>query len=38
MMMEDPPRRGSGLKLYTNAYKLKEVQLLIEALDKNFSI
>lgn len=29
---------GSGLKLYTNGYKLKEVKLLIEALDKNFSI
>ena len=29
---------GSGLKLHTNAFTLEELNLLIEALNKNFSI
>lgn len=36
--MDDGSFTGSGLKLYTNAFSLNELNLLIEALDKNFSI
>ena len=36
--MEDGSFTGSGLNLHTNAFSLKELNLLIEALDKNFSI
>jgi hypothetical protein len=36
--MDDGGFTGSGLKLSTNAYSLQEVNLLIAALDKNFSI
>ena len=36
--MDDGGFTGSGLKLYTNAYTLAELNLLIEALDKNFDI
>jgi LAGLIDADG DNA endonuclease family len=32
------PATGSGLKLYTNAFTLEELNLLIEALNDNFSI
>ena len=37
-IMDDGSFTGSGLKLHTNAFSLKELNLLIEALDKNFSI
>ena len=37
-IMDDGGFTGSGLKLYTNAYTLAELNLLIEALDKNFDI
>lgn len=36
--MDDGSFTGSGLKLYTNAFTLEELNLLIEALNKNFSI
>jgi hypothetical protein len=36
--MDDGGFTGSGLKLFTNAYNLEEINLLIDALDKNFSI
>jgi hypothetical protein len=36
--MDDGSFTGSGLKLHTNAFTLEELNLLIEALNKNFSI
>jgi hypothetical protein len=36
--MDDGSFTGSGLKLHTNAFSLEELNLLIEALEKNFSI
>jgi len=36
--MDDGSFTGSGLKLHTNAFSLEELNLLIKALDKNFSI
>ena len=36
--MDDGGFTGSGLKLYTNAFSQNELQLLVEALSKNFSI
>jgi hypothetical protein len=35
---DDGSFTGSGLKLHTNAFSLEELNLLIKALDKNFSI
>ena len=37
-IMDDGGFTGSGLKLYTNAFSQNELQLLVEALSKNFSI
>jgi LAGLIDADG DNA endonuclease family len=37
-IMDDGSFTGSGLKLHTNAFSLEELNLLIQALDKNFSI
>jgi len=37
-IMDDGSFTGSGLKLHTNAFTLEELNLLIEALNKNFSI
>lgn len=37
-IMDDGSFTGSGLKLHTNAFSLEELNLLIKALDKNFSI
>jgi hypothetical protein len=37
-IQDDGSFTGSGLKLYTNAFTLEELNLLIEALNKNFSI
>ena len=36
--MDDGGFTRNGLKLYTNAYTLKEIEILIKAIDKNFSI
>jgi LAGLIDADG DNA endonuclease family len=36
--MDDGTYTGAGIKLYTNAYTLEEVKLLITALKKNFNI
>lgn len=36
--MDDGSFTGNGLKLHTNAFTLEELNLLIEALNKNFSI
>jgi len=36
--MDDGSFTGSGLNLHTNAFSLEELNLLIKALDKNFSI
>lgn len=36
--MDDGSFTGSGIKLHTNAFTLEELNLLIEALNKNFSI
>jgi hypothetical protein len=36
-IMDDGSFTGSGLKLHTNAFSLEELNLLIKALDKNFS-
>ena len=36
--MVDAGFTGSGLKLYTKAFTKNELNLLAEALDKNFSI
>ena len=36
--MDDGSFTGYGLKLHTNAFSLEELNLLVEALDKNFSI
>ena len=36
--MDDGSFTGSGLKLHTDAFKVEDINLLIEALDKNFSI
>ena len=36
--MDDGSFTGSGLKIHTNAFSLEELNLLIKALDKNFSI
>jgi hypothetical protein len=36
--MDDGSFTGSGLKLHTNAFTKEELNLLIEALNKNFSI
>ena len=36
--MDDGSFTGSGLRLNTNAFSLEELNLLIEALDNNFSI
>ena len=36
--MDDGSFTGNGIKLYTNAFTLEELNLLIEALNKNFSI
>ena len=37
-IMDDGSFTGSGLNLHTNAFTLEELNLLIEALNKNFSI
>lgn len=37
-IMDDGGFTGSGLKLYTNSFSLEELNLLIVALEKNFSI
>lgn len=37
-IMDDGGYTGSGLKLYTNAFSLEDLNLLVEALNKNFSI
>ena len=37
-IMDDGSFTGNGLKLHTNAFTLEELNLLIEALNKNFSI
>ena len=37
-IMDDGSFTGNGIKLYTNAFTLEELNLLIEALNKNFSI
>ena len=37
-IMDDGSFTGSGLKLHTNAFNLEELNLLVEALDKNFSL
>ena len=34
-IMDDGSFTGSGLKLHTNAFSLEELNLLVEALDKN---
>lgn len=36
--MDDGNFTGSGLKLNTNAFNLEDLNLLIEAIEKNFSI
>ena len=36
--MDEGGFTGSGLKLYTNSFSLEELNLLIVALEKNFSI
>lgn len=36
--MDDGGFTGSGLKLHTNAFNPDDLNLLVEALDKNFSI
>ena len=36
--MDDGGFTGAGIKLYTNSFSLEELNLLIKALDKNFSI
>jgi hypothetical protein len=36
--MDDGGFTGTGLKLYTNAYKFEDLNLLIEALDKNLGL
>jgi hypothetical protein len=36
--MDDGGFTGNGLKLYTNAFKIEDLNLLIEALDKNFGL
>ena len=38
MMVGLPLKRGSGLKLHTNAFSSDDLNLLIDALDKNFAI
>ena len=38
MMVRLPLKRGSGLKLHTNAFSSDDLNLLIDALDKNFAI
>ena len=37
-IMDDGCFTGSGLKLHTNSFSLEELNLLIKALDINFSI
>ena len=37
-IMDDGEFTGSGLKLFNNAFTKNELNLLVEALDKNFSI
>jgi hypothetical protein len=37
-IMDDGGFTGARLKLYTNAYKIEDLNLLIEALDKNFGL
>lgn len=37
-IMDDGGFTGNGLKLYTNAYNLEEINILIQALNKNFSL
>ena len=37
-IMDDGGFTGSGLKLYTNAFSLDDLNLLVDALDKNLSI
>lgn len=37
-IMDDGGYTGSGLKLYTNAFKLEDLNLLVDAINKNFSI
>jgi hypothetical protein len=36
--MDDGGYTGNGLKLYTNAFKIEDLNLLIESLDKNFGL
>jgi len=38
LSQDDGSFTGSGLKLHTNAFSKEELNLLIEALNKNFSI
>ena len=37
-IMDDGVFTGTGLKIYTNAFSQDELNLLVEALDKKFSI
>ena len=37
-IIDDGGYTGSGLKLYTNAFNLEDLNLLVEAINKNFSI
>jgi hypothetical protein len=36
--MDDRGFTGSGLKIYTNAFKIENLNHLIEALDQNFGL
>jgi hypothetical protein len=36
--MDDGGFPGSGIKLYTNAFKIEDLYLLIDALDSNFGL
>ena len=36
--MDDGGYTGNGLKLYTNAFRIEDLDLLIEALNKNFGL
>ena len=37
-IMDDDGFTGNGLKLYTNAFKLEDLNLLVDAINKNFTI
>ena len=36
--MDDGSFTGSGLKLHTDAFSIKELNLLVEAMEKNFGL